>query len=101
MIETGATKTNKTKCKHKVLLHLELAFLACLFRRKSRAIVISSSSSSLLLSRKNFNVAHYSKGIKGINTNLGTLAYHDKMELQDKGHNSESSSFGVMPILIF
>ena len=29
--------------------------------------------------------------MKGINTKL---AHHDKMQLQDKGHNSESYSFG-------
>ena len=50
-----------------------------------------------VLSCKNFNVAHYSKSIKGINTKLGTLAHHDNMQLQDKGHNTEFFSFGVMP----
>ena len=34
---------------------------------------------------QNFNVAHYSKSIIGINTKLGILADHDKMQLQDKG----------------
>ena len=53
--------------------------------------MIASSSLLLLLSLcKNFNVAHYSKSIKGINTKLGILAHHDKLKLQDKGHNSES-----------
>ena len=41
--------------------------LARLFRRKSQAIVIARLSSS---SDKNFNVAHYSKSIKDINTNI-------------------------------
>ena len=45
---------------------------------------------------KNFNVAHYSKNIEDIHTKLAILAHHDKMQLQDKGHNSESCSFGVM-----
>ena len=65
-------------------------FYHILFRRKSQAVVIAR----LLLSYKNYNVAHYSKNIKGINTKL---AHHDKVHLQDKGHNSESYSFGVMP----
>ena len=47
---------------------------------------------------KNFNVAHYSKGIEDINTKLGVLAHHDKMQRQDKGHNSEGCSLGVMPL---
>ena len=38
----------------------------------------------------NFNVAHCSKSIKGINTKLGIHAHHDKGQMQDKGHNSES-----------
>ena len=50
-----------------------------------------------LLFCKNFNVAQYSKSIKGINTKLGILGHHDKMQLQDKGHNS---GFGVMPIFL-
>ena len=72
-------------------------FLACLFRRKSRAIVIAKLL--LLSSCNNFNVAHYSKSTIGINTKLGILAHHDKVQLQDKGHNSESCSFGVMPLV--
>ena len=59
------------------------------------AIVIARSL--WLLSSKNFNVDHYSKSIKCINIKLGILA-HDKMQLQDKGHKSESYSFGVMLI---
>ena len=61
-----------------------VSFLASLFRRKSGAIVITRSSSC-----KNFNVAHYLKSIKGINTKLRILAHHDKMQLQDKGHNEK------------
>ena len=71
-------------------------FLAYLFRRKSRAFVITRLL--LSLSGNTFNVAHYTKCIKGININLGILAYRDKMQLQDKGHNSESYSFDVMPL---
>ena len=56
--------------------------LACLFRRKSRAIMIARSS---LLCK---NLAQFSKSIKGIDTKLGIFAYHDKVQLQDKGHNS-------------
>ena len=46
---------------------------------------------------KNFNVAHYSKSIKGINTKLGILTQQDKVQLQDKGHNSESYIFELCP----
>ena len=56
------------------------SFLACLIRRKSQGIVITRLSSKLLC--KNFNVAHYSKSIKDVNTKLGILAHHDKMQLQ-------------------
>ena len=37
-----------------------------------------------LLSSKNFNVAHYLKSIKGVNTKFGILAHHDKVQLQGK-----------------
>ena len=50
------------------------------------------TKSSLLLSCKNFDVNHYSISIKGIKTKLGILVHHDKMQLQDKGHNTESYS---------
>ena len=30
-----------------------------------------------------------------MNTKRGILAHHDKVQLQDKGHNSEGCSFGV------
>ena len=40
-----------------------------------------------------------SKNIKDINTNLGVLAHYDKVQLQDKGYNSECFCFGVMPFL--
>ena len=43
-------------------------------------------------------VAHYSKNIKGINTKLGILVDHDKVQLQDMGHISGGYSFGVMPL---
>ena len=39
-----------------------------------------------------------SKSIKGISDKLVILAHHDKVQLQDKGHNSESYIFGVMPL---
>ena len=60
----------------------------------ARSLLLSSSASC-----KNFNVAHYSESNKGIKTKLGMLAHHDKMQLGDKGHNMESYSFGVMPLL--
>ena len=71
-------------------------FFTCLFQGKSQAIVITR----LLSSCKNFNVAHYSKSIKGINTKLGILAHHEKMQLQDKGHNSENYILRVMSLFI-
>ena len=70
--------------------------LACLFQRKSRAIVIARLS--LSSSCKIINVAPYLKSFKGINTKLRILAHHDKVQLQDKGRNSKSYSFGVMPL---
>ena len=61
-----------------------LCIFTCLFQRKSQAIMIVRSSLLLLLSAscKNFNVVHYSKSIKGINTKLGIHAHHDKAQLQ-------------------
>ena len=47
-----------------IFYYIFSSFLACLFQRKSRAVVIARSSSSLC---KNFNIAHYSKRIKCIN----------------------------------
>ena len=41
--------------------------------------------------------AHYSKSIKGINTTLGTLVHHHRMQ----GHNFESYSFRVMLLVTF
>ena len=61
--------------------------------RKSQAIVNARSSSC-----KNFNVAHYSKNIKGISAKLVILAQHNKLHLRDKGHNSECYISGVMPL---
>ena len=49
-----------------------------------------------LSSCKNFNVVHYSKSTYDINTKLWILAHYDKVQLPDKGHNSESYSFRVM-----
>ena len=57
-------------------------FLACLLRRKCQAVVAARLFSSLC---KNFNEAHYSENIKGINIKLGLLAHHDKIQLQDRG----------------
>ena len=71
-----------------------LMFLACLFWRKSWAVAITRSS----LLCKIFNVAHYSKSIKAIKTKL---VHYGKMQLQDKGRNSENYSFGVMPLFNF
>ena len=70
-----------------------LIFLACMFRRKGRAIV-NARLSSLSSLCKNFNVAHYSKSIEGIKTRL---AHFDKMLSQDKWHNSESYGFELCP----
>ena len=67
-----------------VVLEYSSFLLICL------AIVIARS---LLL----LNVAHFSKSIKSINTIHGALAHHDKMQLQDKWHNSDSYSFRVTP----
>ena len=47
---------------------------------------------------KHFNVAH-SKTADGINTKIGILAHHDKVQLHEKGHNYESCGFGVMPLV--
>ena len=59
-----------------------------IFSGKSQAVVIARSLLLLPLLCKNTNVAHYSKSIKVMNTKLGILANHDKLKLQDKGHNS-------------
>ena len=58
--------------------------------------VITRLSSSL--SCKNFYVT-YSKNTYGISTKLGILTHHNKVQLHEKGHNSESYSFGVMPLV--
>ena len=52
------------------------------------------------LSSKNFNVAHYSKSIKGNDTKHGILALHDKVQLQGKGYNSEAICLELCPFLI-
>ena len=49
----------------------------------------------LLSACKKFNRANYSKSIKDINTKLGIFVHHDKMKLQDMGHNSESYRFNL------
>ena len=49
--------------------------------------------SLLFLSCKYFNVAYYSKSIISINTKL---AYHDKAQLHDKGHNSDSHISAIL-----
>ena len=67
--------------------------LACLFRRKGEGFVIVRLSSSA--SSKNFNVAHYSKCIKSINTKLAHL---ERVQLQDKRLNLERYMFRVMPL---
>jgi hypothetical protein len=46
------------------------------------------------------NVAHYSNILKVIDMKLGILANHDKVQLLDKGYNSERNTFGVMPLLL-
>ena len=53
--------------------------------------MIARSSSSLPC--KNFNIAYYSKNIKGIIIKIKVLAHQDKVQLQGKGHNSESYSY--------
>jgi hypothetical protein len=68
-------------------------FLARLFRRKNQAIMMAVV---LLSSCKNF--AHYLNILKVIRMKLGIFAYHDKVQLLDKGHNSESNIYGVMPL---
>ena len=72
--------------------------LVCLFGRKSWAIVIARS---LLLSLlcKNFNVSHYSKSIKDINTKLGILVHHDEVQLQGKEHNYKAIFLELCPFL--
>ena len=64
--------------------------------KKSQAIVIFRSPWHSCA--KTFNVVHYSKSIIGINTKLGILADHDKVQLQGKGHNSKIIAFKVMPL---
>ena len=65
------------------------SFLARPFWRKSQAIVISRSSSFSLS-------CNYLANCSGINTKLWILFRHDKVQLQDQGHNMESYDFGVM-----
>ena len=65
-------------------------FISCLFQRKSLAILIARLSSSSLLSCKNFNVANYSKSIKGINTKLGYLPIMTGCSCRTRGIPLES-----------
>ena len=68
----------------------------CFVEKVDLLWMVARSSS---FSCKNFNIAQYSKSIKGINTKLGILANYDKVQLQGKWHNSKSYSFEVMPLL--
>ena len=47
----------------------------------------------------NVDIAHYSKCVKDINAKFGILAHHDKVQLQDKRHNSERYVFGAMTLV--
>ena len=73
-------------------------FVSLSVSKKKSAIVIARSSSLLSLC-KNFNLALYPKSIKIINIKLGIRAHHDKMQLQDKGHNSEAIALELFPFL--
>ena len=96
IINGNSVEISDLGCGDKTYLDSYL-LLACPFRRESQAIVITRTSS--LLSCKPFNVANRCKSVKGINTKLGILAHHDKMQLQDKEHNFESSSLELCPFL--
>ena len=65
-------------------MHFRQSFLACLFRGKSRIIVIARSS-LLSPSCKNFNIAHYSKSMKGINAKLEYLLFMTKYRCKTRG----------------
>ena len=93
----SACKWVKGNQSDEIKINLKFLLLAFLFWRSSWAIVIVRSTSSSF-SCKNFNVTDCSKSIKVINTKLWILAHHDKVQLQDKEHNSESYSFRVMPL---
>ena len=64
-----------------------------------KAIVVARLSPLLMALCNNFNVAYYSKNIKGINTKLGILACHDKVQLQNKGYNSKAIVLELCPFL--
>ena len=72
----------------------EICHEDCIFSFLARLFVIARTS---LLSCKKT----YSKSIKGINTNLGIFAHHDKMQYlaRQGAYNSESYCFGFMPLL--
>ena len=50
---------------------------------------------------KIFNVAHYSKSIKCINTKLRILVHDNKMQLQDKGNNYKNIVLELCPFLTY
>ena len=64
----------------------------------ARLLVVAVIVIVIIVVIQNFNVVHYSNSIKGtgINTKLGILSHHDK--LQDEGYHSVSYSFGVMAL---
>ena len=82
------------------IVYTLIYLLACLFRRKSQIIVIARLLlSSSVASCKNIMLPITQKVLKlSIPTlEYGILTQHDKLQLQDKGHNSnENYRFGVM-----
>ena len=63
-------------------------------------LLLSIDCCRFLLLYKNFNVAHNSKSVKGINTKFGILAHHDKLQMQDKGMNLKIQFWSYAPFLI-
>jgi hypothetical protein len=57
-------------------------------------MIVAASS----MSCKNFNVVNCLNISKVIKLKLRILAYRDKLQLLDKGDDSESNIFGVMPL---
>ena len=89
----------RISCQIMIYQRLYFIFSSSVSQKKCQAIVIARllfllSSTSC----KNFNVAHLSKSIIGINTKIGMLAHREKMQLQNMEHNSESYISGVMPL---
>ena len=67
-----------------VCSNIQLVFISLSVSKKKfsycdRKIVIVVT---VIVVVQNFDVTHYSKSIKGINTKLGILAQHDKIQLQ-------------------